>query len=71
MFFNEKLTFMEKPTVVIMEIQREVAWMDYMDAEVIETMLNMEGDMFVVTNEEPSYPSTLIVTAVGCLNNWT
>ena len=53
------------------EVRREVAWMDYLDAEAIETMLNMEGDVFVVTNEKPSYPSTFIVPAMGQLNNWT
>ena len=69
MFFNEKLTFKKKPIVVIMEVRSEVAWMDYLDAEAIETMLNMEGDVFVVTNEKPSYPSTFIMPNVGCLNN--
>ncbi|KAL0015555.1 hypothetical protein SO802_002624 [Lithocarpus litseifolius] len=29
MFFNEKLTFKEKPTVVIKEIQKEVDWVNY------------------------------------------
>ena len=68
-FFEEKLTFKKKPIVVIMEVRREVAWMDYLDAEAIETILNMEGDVFVVTNEKPSYPSTFIMPNVGCLNN--
>ena len=42
-----------------------------MDAEAIETMLKMEGDMFVITItiKEPNDPSTFIV--VGQLNNWT
>ena len=52
-------------------IQEEVDWMDYMDAEAMETMLKMEGDVFAITNEEPSDPSTFIVSAVGQLNNWT
>ena len=52
-------------------IQEEVDWMDYMDAEAMETMLKMEGDVFAITNEEPSDPSTFIVPAVGQLNNWT
>ena len=34
-FFNEKLTFKEKPTVVIKEVQEEVDWVDYVDAEVM------------------------------------
>ena len=42
-----------------------------MDDEAIETMLKMEGDMFVITItiKEPNDPSTFIV--VGQLNNWT
>ena len=71
MFFNEKLTFKEKPVVVIKKVEEEVDWVDYMDAEAMETMLKMEGDVFAVTNEKPSDPSTLIVPAVGYLNNWT
>ena len=51
MFFNEKLTFKETPIVVIKEVQEEVDWVDYMDAEAMETMLKMEGDVFAVTNE--------------------
>ena len=39
MFFNEKLTFKEKPIVVIKEVQEEEDWVDYMDDEVMETML--------------------------------
>ena len=31
----------------------------------------MEGDVFAITNEEPSDPSTLIVIVEGHLNNWT
>ena len=42
-----------------------------MDVEAIETMLKMEGDMFTITNEEPSNVSTLIMPAVAQLNNWT
>ena len=45
--------------------------MDYIDVEVMETMLKMDGDMFTITNEEPSDPSTFITPAVGHLNNWT
>ena len=58
-FFNEKLTFKEKPTMVIKEVQEEVDQVDYMDFEAMETMLKTEGDMFAFTNEEPSDPSTL------------
>ena len=68
-FFNEKLTFKEKPTMVIKEVQEELNWVDYMDAEAMETMLKMEGDVFAITNEEPSDPSTHTVPAVRQLNN--
>ena len=69
-FFNKKLTFKEKPIVVIKEVQ-EVNWMDYMDAKAMETMLKMEADVFAITNEEPSDPSAFIMPIVGQLNNWT
>ena len=36
-----------------------------MDAEVIKTMLNMEGDVVAITIEEPSDPSAFIVPAAG------
>ena len=68
-FFNEKLTFKEKPMVVIKEVQEELNWVDYMDAEAMETMLKMEGGVFAITNEEPSDPSTHTVPAVRQLNN--
>ena len=42
-----------------------------MDVEAMETMLKMEGDVFAVTNEKLSNPSTFIVPAIGHLNNWT
>ena len=45
--------------------------MDYMDAETMGTMLKMEGDVFAITIEEPSDPSTFIVPIVGRLNNCT
>ena len=67
MFFNEKLTFKEKPTVVIKEIQEEVDWMNYMDAEAMKT----SGDVFAITNEEPSDPCKFIMPIVGPINNWT
>ena len=70
-FFNEKLTFKEKPTVVIKKIQEEVDWANYMDAEVMKTMIKTNGDVFIVTNEEPSDPSKLIMPIVGPIHNWT
>ena len=33
MFFNEKLTFKEKPTMVIKQIQEEVDWVNYMEED--------------------------------------
>ena len=42
-----------------------------MDAETMGTMLKMEGDVFAITIEEPSDPSTFIVPIVGRLNNCT
>ena len=42
-------------------VQEKVDWIDYMDAEVMETMLNMEGDVVAITVEEPSNPSAFIV----------
>ena len=57
--------------MVIKEVQEEVDWMDYIDAEAMETMLKMEGDMFSITNEEPSDPYAFIMPIIGQLNNWT
>ena len=57
--------------MVIKEVQEEVNWVDYMDVEAMKTMLKMEGDVFAITNEEPSDPSTFIVPTVGQLNNCT
>ena len=42
-FFNEKLTFKEKPTMVIKKVQEGVNWMDYKDIGAMETRLKM-GD---------------------------
>ena len=70
-FFNEKVTFKEKPTVVIKEIQEEVDWVNYMDAEAMKTMMKTGGDVFTITNEEPSNPSKFIMPIVGPINNWT
>ena len=38
MFFSENLTFKEKPTVAIKEIQEEVDWVNYMDAKALKTI---------------------------------
>ena len=70
-FFDEKLTFREKPIVVIKEIQEEVDWMDYIDAEAMKAMLKVEGDVFAITIEEPSDPSTFFILANGQFGNWT
>ena len=68
-FFNEKLTFNEKPTMVIKEIQEEVDWENYMDAEAMKTMMKTSGDVFAITNEEPSDTSKFIMPIVGRINN--
>ena len=46
-FFEEKLTFKEEPTVVSEEVQKEVDWVDYMDAEVT-SKLSRCTDNFVI-----------------------
>ena len=71
MFFNEKLTFKEKPNVVIKEVQEEVDWVNYMDADATKTMMKMSGDMFTITNEEPSDSSKFIMPTIKPINNWT
>ena len=45
--------------------------MECMDAQAMETMLKMEGDVFTITNKDPSDPYTFIMPIVGQLNNWT
>ena len=52
MVFNEKLTFKEKPTILIKEMQEEVDWVNYMDVETMKT----SGNVFAITNEEPGVP---------------
>ena len=47
--FEEKLTLKEKPTMVIKEVQEEVDWMDYMDAEAMGAMLKVDGDVLAIT----------------------
>ena len=71
-FFNEKLTFKEKPTMVIKKVQEGVDWMDYKDIGAMETMLKMGGggDVFAISNKEPSDPSAFIMSLVGQLINW-
>ena len=69
MLFNEKLTFKEKPTVVIKDIQEEVDWVNYMDVEVMKTMMKTSGDVFAITNEEPSDPSKFIMPIMRPINN--
>ena len=71
MFFNENLTFKEKPIVVIEEVPKEVDLVDYMDTKAMKTMLTMERDVFTIAIKEPNDPSTFIVPTVGQLNNWT
>ena len=44
---------------------------NYTDAETMETMLKMEGNLFTITNKEPSDPSAFIVPFLGQLNNRT
>ena len=64
MFFNEKFTFKEKPTVVIKEVQEKVDWVNYMDAETMKTVMKMSGDVLAITNEKPSDPSKLITSTM-------
>ena len=71
MVFNEKLTFKEKPTVVIKEIQEEVDWVNYMDAEKMKTMMKTSRDVFAITIKEPIDPSKFIMPTMGPINNWT
>ena len=46
--------------------------MDYKDIGAMETMLKMGGggDMFAISNKEPSDPSAFIMPLVGQLINW-
>ena len=70
-FFKEKLTFKEKSTMIIKEVQGEVDWMDYMDTEAMGTMLKVEGNVLAITTEKPSDPSAFILPTDGQLSNWT
>ena len=37
----------------------------------MKTMMKSNGDMFIITNEEPSDPSKFIMPIIGPINNWT
>ena len=69
--FNEKLTFKDKPTMVIKKIQEEVDWVNYVDAEASKTMMKTSGDVFSITNEEPSDPFKFVMPTMGPINYWT
>ena len=71
MFFDEKFTFKEKPTVMIKEIQEKVDWVNYIDAKAMKTKMKTSGEVFVIINEESSDPSKFIMSIVGPINNWT
>ena len=45
--------------------------MNYMDVEVVKTTMKTSGDVFAITNEEPSDPSKFIMPTMGLINNWT
>ena len=55
--------------MVIKEVQEEVDWVNYMNAEAMKTMMKMSRDMFAITNEEPSDPSKFIMPFMGPINN--
>ena len=55
--------------MVIKEIQEEVDWVNCMDVEAIKTKIKTSGDVFAITNEEPSDTSKFIVPIVGPINN--
>ena len=56
--------------MVIKEIQEKVDWVNYMDAEAMKTMMKTSGDIFAITNEEPSDPSKFITPIIGPIKNW-
>ena len=45
--------------------------MNYMGAEAMKTTMKMSGDIFTITNEEPSDPFKFIMPTMGPINNWT
>ena len=57
--------------MVIKEVQKEVDWMDYMDAEAMGAILKVEGDLLAITIEEPSDPFAFSMPTDGQLSNWT
>ena len=71
MFFKEMLTLKEKPTLVIKDMQEEVDQVNYMDTKAMKTMMKTSGDVFAITNEEPSDTSKFIMPIAGAINNWT
>ena len=56
--------------MVIKEIKEKVDWVNYMDAEAMKTMMKTSGDIFAITNEEPSDPSKFITRIIGLIKNW-
>ena len=44
--------------------------MDYMDAEAMEAMLKVEGDVLAITCEKPSDPSIFIMSSNGHFSIW-
>ena len=42
-----------------------------MDVEAMKTKIKLSGDVFVITNEDPSNPSKFIMPIMGPINNWT
>ena len=45
--------------------------MNYMDTKAMKTMMKTSGDVFAITNEEPSDTSKFIMPIAGAINNWT
>ena len=56
--------------MVIKAIQDKADWVNYMDAEAMKTMMKTSGDIFAITNEEPSDPSKFITPIIGPIKNW-
>ena len=44
--------------------------MNYIDAKAMKTMMKTSGDVFSITNKEPSDPSKFIMPIMGTINNW-
>jgi len=43
----------------------------YTGAEAMKIMMKTSRDVFAITNEKPSDPSTFIKPIIGPINNWT